>query len=71
MEGLILLDAVCNSIAECKEYFEFHHMDYIPENHNHVTCLNMPIEAGADVNVKGKDGVTSFISAAKMITTGV
>ena len=30
-------------------------MDYIPENHSHVTiCLNLLIEAGADVNVKTK-----------------
>ena len=56
VEGLppVLLDAVCNSTAQCKQAFEEAEMDYIPENHSHTICLNLLIEAGADVNVKTK-----------------
>ena len=39
-------------------------MDYIPENHCHMTCVNLLVEAGADVNRKGKEGRTALIQAA-------
>ena len=67
VEGLppAIVDAVCNLTARCKQAFEEAKMEYIPENHSHVTCVNLLIEAGADVNVKVGNGVTALINAAK------
>ena len=61
----VLVDAVCNSTEQCKQAFEEAKMDYIPDNHSHATCVNLLIQAGADVNVKAEKGVTTLISAAR------
>ena len=53
-----------NTIAQCKIAFEVKRLDYIPENHSHVTCVNLLFEAGAEVNKKGEKGVTALIEAA-------
>ena len=66
LEGLqpVLVDALSNTIVQCERAFEEANMDYIPENHSHVSCVNLLIEAGADVNVKTEKGVTALIQAA-------
>ena len=60
----VLVDALSNSIALCKKAFEEAKMDYIPENHSHVTCVNLLIEAGVNVNMKEEEGRTALIQAA-------
>ena len=60
----VLVGALSNSIAQCRRDFEQENMEYIPDNHSHVTCVNLLIEAGADVNVKAEKGEAALIKAA-------
>ena len=59
-----LAGAVWNSTVQCQRAFEGAKLEYKPENHNHATCVNLLIQAGADVNLKSKTGKTALIIAA-------
>ena len=63
--GHVLVGALVNTTAQYKRDFKMARMEYIPENHSHVTCVNLLIEAGADVNAKVGNGVTALINAAR------